>query len=302
MAQRFSGKFSPNDTAASGKANAGKAPKKAPVNATEGAGINRASARPNFLFLAMLPLLLTAFGEDAIGLALDLTAFAVLAMGVFMLRQGLVAEAAFHQRKVARRPALPRKIIAAIFVGIGTLAAAFDGGNLISAGIYGVLSLVLMVLAFGIDPMRDKGMSGVDQVQSDSVARAVTKAEDHLAAMADAILRARDRQVERRVDDFAATARKMFRQVEDDPRDLRAARKFMGIYLAGARDATEKFADLYARNQDKQARADYLALLDDLETNFDAKTETLLLDDRSNLDIRIEVLRERLQREGLQSD
>ncbi|MDG1529918.1 MAG: 5-bromo-4-chloroindolyl phosphate hydrolysis family protein [Paracoccaceae bacterium] len=297
MAKKYSGKFSP-----SGEVEATRAEVKAPANAFEGAKVNRASARPNFLFLAILPLLLTAFGEDAMGLLLDLAAFAVLAMGVFMLRQGLIAEAAYHERKVARRPALPRKIIAAILIGIGTFAAAFDGSAVFSPVIYGALTLILTILAFGIDPMRAKGMSGVNQAESDRVARAVTKAEDHLAAMTDAILRADDRQVERRVDDFAATARKMFRQVEDDPRDLRAARKFMGIYLAGAQDATEKFADIYARNQNPQARADYLALLDDLETNFDAKTETLLLDDRSNLDTRIEVLRERLQHEGLQAD
>ena len=67
----------------------------------------------------------------------------------------------------------------------------------------------------------------------------------------------------------------------------------------GARDATVKFADIYARTRDAQARADYAALLDDLEQNFDARTQSLLLDDRSDLNIEIDVLRERLQREGV---
>jgi hypothetical protein len=90
----------------------------------------------------------------------------------------------------------------------------------------------------------------------------------------------------------------MFRQVENDPRDLAAARKFLGVYLLGARDATIKFADLYSRNRDPQAREDYVALLDDLETNFATKTETLLLDDRTDLDVEISVLRDRLAREN----
>jgi hypothetical protein len=62
-----------------------------------------------------------------------------------------------------------------------------------------------------------------------------------------------------------------------------------------------KFADIYARTRDPQVRADYEALLDDLEKEFAARTEKLLLDDRTNLDIEIEVLRERLEREGVQS-
>jgi len=40
-------------------------------------------------------------------------------------------------------------------------------------------------------------------------------------------------------------------------------------------------------------------LLDDLSGNFAARTEKLLHDDRSDLDIEIGVLRDRLQREGI---
>jgi hypothetical protein len=76
----------------------------------------------------------------------------------------------------------------------------------------------------------------------------------------------------------------------------------MGIYLQGARDATVKFADLYARTRDAQARADYEALLTDLEQNFAARTQKLLSDDATDVTVEIEVLRERLQREGVRPD
>ena len=110
--------------------------------------------------------------------------------------------------------------------------------------------------------------------------------------------RAGDRSLEARVERFAATARAMFRGVEADPRDLTAARKYLSVYLTGARDATVKFADLWRSNRDAGARAEYEALLDDLETNFARRTQALLSDDRTDLDVEISVLRERLQREG----
>ena len=50
---------------------------------------------------------------------------------------------------------------------------------------------------------------------------------------------------------------------------------------------------------DAQARADYAALLDDLEQNFAARTRALLTEDRTDLTIEIDVLRDRLQREGV---
>ena len=134
------------------------------------------------------------------------------------------------------------------------------------------------------------------------MARAVEEAEEYLAAMRDAMSRAGDRQASRRLEQFQATARGLFRKIEDDPRDLTAARKYLTVYLMGARDATSRFAEIYGRSRDEQARADYLALLDDLEQNFAARTEKFLLEDRSDLTIEIEVLRDRLKREGITTE
>ena len=47
------------------------------------------------------------------------------------------------------------------------------------------------------------------------------------------------------------------------------------------------------------ARDDFIALLTDLEDGFARRSETMLLGDRTDLDVEIEVLRERLAREGV---
>lgn len=258
------------------------------------------TARPNFLFLTAVPLLFTAFGQGAAGMAVDLTAFATLVLAFWLLREGLRAEMAYQSRTVARRPALPRKAFSTALTALGAGLAAWDpatAGGLGQAAIFAVLAGVLHFTAFGLDPMRDKGMAGIDPLATGRVADAVDQAEAHLAAMSDAILRTRDRDLQARVEDFCATARRMFRRVEEDPRDLRAARKYLGVYLLGARDATIKFADLYARTRDSDDRARYVALLDDLNGNFAARSDRLLLDDRSDMDIEIDVLRDRLKRE-----
>jgi hypothetical protein len=147
--------------------------------------------------------------------------------------------------------------------------------------------------------MRDKGMEGIDSHAQDRAARAVDSAEKYLDAMKDAILRARDRALEARVERFQAAARAMFRQIEEDPRDLIASKKYLTVYLMGARDATVKFTDLYAQSREPGLRADYEALLDDLERSFAARTRALLDDNRDDLNVEIEVLRERLDREGV---
>lgn len=292
MAKRFGGKFSPE----------GIPPKESPAprNPFDGAQVDPVGIRAHLLFAP--PILLGAislFG-GAVDRAIGLAAAAILILAAWLLREGLRAEAAYAARKVARRPGFPRKMAASLLTGLGIALAAFNiEPGLIAPLLSGVVALMLHGVAFGLDPLKDKGMEGIDTFQQNRVARAVDEGETHLTAMSDAIKRAGDRQVEARVEQFQATARDLFRTVEEDPRDLTAARKYLTVYLLGARDATIKFADINARTPDPKARTDYLALLDDLEQNFAARTAKMLLDDRSDLNIEIEVLRERLQREGV---
>ncbi len=293
MAERFGGRYSPDQK------NDAPGPPKSPF---EGKTRSKAGGRVNFLFLAPLPLAVTAFFQEPVGLAARLVAFGLLILAAWLTREGIIAQEAYDARKIARRPAMPRKIAASILTGIGLAIPAAAQGAIVSAVIFGVLGAALHSFAFGLDPLKNKGMEGVDDFQTDRVARAVEGAEKHLAAMSDAILRAKDRDLERRVDSFQSTARAMFRTIEDDPRDLTAARKYLSVYLMGARDATVKFADIYARSRDAAARADYVTLLDDLEANFTGKTQKLLIEDRGDLTVEIEVLRDRLAREGVRMD
>lgn len=294
MAERFGGKFSPQDPSPGTPTSAPVPPAAEPRHPL--------AARPVWLVLAAAPFLVTAFGEPPAGLAVDLAAFAAFGASAFTTREGLRAEAGFNARRVARRPAFPRKALGAVLVGAGLWLGAFaPGAGLLGPAILAAVGIVLHVLAFGLDPLRDKGMEGIDTFQQDRVARVVGEGEKLLAGMNDAILRARDRQLEARVGRFISSARGLFRAVEDDPRDLTAARKYMGVYLMGARDATIRFADLYAQTRDAKARADYEALLTDLETTFAAQTRELIENGRENLDIEIEVLRDRLAREGVPS-
>ena len=290
MARRFGGKYSPDDQGS----------RPPPKGAFDGARRTRAGGRVNLLFLAPLPLVFAAFGNGPGALVLNLGALGTLLLAAWLTREGLIAQEAYDARKVARRPAFPRKIAGSLLTGLGLGIAGFAASSEIMApAAYAVVGTVLHVLSFGPDPLRDKGVEGIDTFQTDRVARAVDEAERHLAAMTSAMQRAGDRQLMARLERFQSTARDLFRTVENDPRDLTAARKYLSVYLLGARDATVKFAESWARSRDPQARADYEALLTDLEQNFAARTQKLLLDDRSDLTVEIEVLRERLDREGV---
>ena len=291
MSQRYGGKFSQ-------------------ANATSGNGfrhrrVAKTYLRANLLFFAPLPLLFSGIAElragDAMGMIGELGALGLLLLSPWLLREGLKAEDEYALRKVAHPPAIPRKLFAAVLSGAGVLLAAWLGWGqpLFSSLAFGIIASGAHLFAFGLDPMRKKGMEGINAFDVERAAKAIEKAEQTLVEIHAAAIRFKDRMLENRVEQLAASVRDMLRIVEQDPRDLTRARKFLGVYLTGARDATIKYADLNARGQAVEARAEYVALIDDLETSFNTQREMLLLDDRDDLDIEIDVLRDRLKQEGL---
>ncbi len=292
MAKRFGGKFSPDDADV-------QYVEKRPYG---GAKASKAGFGVNLLFVAPLPLVISMFvGTGAADFGFALLALGMLLLAAWLTREGILAQEAYDARTVARKPAFPRKICGAALMGLGLATAGFSEMGL-AAIIPGIAGVVLHLFAFGPDPMKNKGFDGIDQFQQDRVARVVDDAESTLGIMSATVQNLGDRTVEARVADFQSTARALFRRVEEDPTDLSAARKYLSVYLTGAKDATQKFAGLYANKRDPKSRQEFLAFLDDLEGNFTAKTETLLANNKTDLDIEMKVLRDRLAREGLTTD
>lgn len=291
MAERYRGRYSPDASADPARP---PAVRRIP---------SAAERRTRMVFLVSLLFAAKAFLQDPADMLQLLAAFALLLLATWLTREGIRAKEAYDERRSARPPAFPRKIAGSLLtgLGLGVAAASADAGMILPA-LTGLAGAALHIATFGPDPMKNKGMEGIDTYQQDRAARFVAEGEAYLKDMRVAVQSLGDRRLSDRVDRFAAAARALFRTVEEDPRDLTAARRYLGVYLMGARDATVKFADLWRREKDPAARADYEALLTDLETNFAQRTRTLLSDNRSDLDVEISVLRDRLQREGVVLD
>jgi 5-bromo-4-chloroindolyl phosphate hydrolysis protein len=295
-AQRYGGRYSPNPEVGAS------APPPAPFRNRRA---RQVSIRARLMYVVPLPLFFAGLGSIGRGAATEmlgeLGAFVGLLLAAWLLNEGLRAEAAYAARSIARPPAIPRKLFAAALTGLSIFGASLLGlgQEPLGALVFGAVAAAAHVVAFGLDPMRRKGMEGVDDVTSARVADAIERAEGLVRDTVAAAGRIGDRALEGRVERLCDQAREVFRVVEQDPRDLSRARRFLHVYLVGLRDATAKFADLWSRSRDAEARASYEALLADLERSFANHRTDLLQDNRSDLDVEIEVLRERLQQEGL---
>jgi hypothetical protein len=297
MGRRYGGRFSPPGAGEPNQA----APPAAPFANRRA---KRTSLRARLLYLFPVPLFFAGLGATMRGspieAAVELAGFAGLMLGAWLTNEGIKAAGAFEARTVAKPPAVPRKLLGAALIGASVFGVGLIslGQGLLGALVFGAMAAAAHVVAFGPDPLKAKGIVG-DDLTTERVARAIDEAE---AVVRDTMTAARsigDRRLEGRIERLADQAREVFRAIERDPRDLSRARRFLSVYLVGLRDATAKFADFYGRTRDAEARAKYEALLADLETSFGAKRAALLEDRSGDLEIEIEVLRERLQQDGL---
>ena len=297
MARRYGGRFSPQGPGTPNQP----APPAAPFANRRA---KRTSLRARLLYLFPIPLFFAGLGATMRGspieAAVELGGFAGLMLAAWLTNEGIKAEGAFEARTVAKPPAVPRKLLGTALIavsvfGVGLLSL---GQGFVGALVFGAMAAAAHVVAFGPDPLKAKGVAG-DDLTTERVARAIDEAETVVRDTMEAARRIGDRRLEGRIERLADQAREVFRAIERDPRDLTRARRFLSVYLVGLRDATAKFAEYYGRTRDDEARAKYEALLADLETSFGAKRAALLEDRSGDLEIEIEVLRERLQQDGL---
>ena len=298
--KRFGGTFSPGGTPR-GAATASRPSARRPW---AGRAATSVSLRAVGLFVFPTPLLLGALWSlmtvDIVRFGGFLGAYAALILGAGLTREGLRAEAAFNARTVARPPAWPRKLLGAALTALGVgVAVWLGGGGVAGAAGFAVAAAALHVISFGPDPMKAKGLSGLSGAALDDAVTRIETARRLVAEMTAAADRFGDAALRRRVDAVADSALGVIERLERNPDELRRSRRFLAVYLVGARDAAVSFAQSWAEDPDPAIAQRYDALLGDMQTQFDRHAETLGESDKAALDVEIEVLQDRLKLEGV---
>ena len=244
------------------------------------------------LFLLPLPLALKAvislWRGEFVGLVAGAFAFLVLLLGAWLMRQGLA--------QAKRRPTgsgFPFKTAGSAVVAIGTaLTALIAGHNPLIAGGFGLGALAGCYLSYGFD-RRLKLSNDKD------VATALEEAYGKLEQLEAAGKRIGSREFKDRLGRIIDWGEKILARIQEDPEDFRRARKFLNVYLDGARQVTDKYARTHGEAESAELEENFRTLLADMETVCEEQYQRLLDDDMVDLDVQIEVLTTRLKREGV---
>lgn len=254
------------------------------------------------LFVMPLPVLLGAIIHLLRGnIFSSITAgglFAGFMIAAIVARHGFKLESQFKQKKLAKAPGTPFKSVAAILLAITTGLTAFllSGYGLFASILIGFVTLIAFYMAYGMDPRQDKMGNISLGVSADEVFEALEAAEIKISTIETARKNIRNIEFDQHLKRIISKARNILTLIEEDPKDLDRARKFLKVYLDGTARVTESYAKTQGRDATTEVLdSNFQEVLDSIEKTFDEQHKKLLENDQFDLDVKIEVLKTQLK-------
>ncbi|MBT8131951.1 MAG: 5-bromo-4-chloroindolyl phosphate hydrolysis family protein [Gammaproteobacteria bacterium] len=262
--------------------------------------------RAYLLYLLAMPLVPALLIVMALGdlskLLIYGSAFASFIAGARFMRKGLVAEAEFHKRKIASAVRRPLKTLGAIFTGVGTFISSWlaIGHSLPFAAVIAALAFAGCLLFYGRDPLGSKlGVAGGHGYTTEEIIATLKEAESKIFGIESARRDIRNPELAQRLRRIADRAKQILGVIEDDPGDIRRARKFLNVYLDGAKRVTEGYAQTHRAGHVGELEDNFRNVLQTIEGVFEEQHQKLLEHDKLDLDVQIEVLSTQLKKEGV---
>ncbi|MDH3647478.1 MAG: 5-bromo-4-chloroindolyl phosphate hydrolysis family protein [Gammaproteobacteria bacterium] len=255
------------------------------------------------LAIPLVPALLIAMGlGDLSKLLIYGGAFASFVLGARFMRKGLVAEAEFRKRKIAKASRTPLKTLGSIFTGAGTFILQWlaIGHSLPFAAVMATLAFVACVLFYGRDPVGSKFSNlGGHGYTTEEIIATLKEAEGKIFGIESARRDIRNPELVQRLRRIVERAKQILGVIEDDPGDIRRARKFLNVYLDGAKRVTEGYAHMHGSGNAGELEDNFRNVLQTIEGVFEEQHQKLLEHDKLDLDVQIEVLSTQLKKEGV---
>ena len=253
-----------------------------------------------FLYLFLIPMfastIVSLFNSDYSSMILKLIAFAMLYGSINLINRGLLEEHNYNKAKITKAPKFKYKTLGAIGLGVTTLflAAFIDHLNLLNIITLPILATAGALIYYGKDPSKDKipENSGVNY---EKLLAELSQAEDKIKAIENTKDQIEDLELRDAIDKAIVKAKDILKTIEEDPKDIRVARKFMVVYLDGIKDVVDKYNSIEGHNLDDSYRVRLIELLNDASSRFNKELDRLKSNEIFDLDVQIDSLKQQLK-------
>ncbi len=252
------------------------------------------------LYLFLIPLFLAVvialFKMKFVAFVLNTIAFVLLSGVLYLSKKGFAQEMNYNKAIFAKAPKVQYKNFSAYLLGIATFYTAFIAGSqpFFYALFYAVISIVGYWLYYGFDPRLDK-LEDFGDVSADMVLETFTEAQKKLAKVKSDNEKIKDKKLHSKIEVAIERAQAILDALAQDPKDIRVARKFLIVYIDGVAKVTTSYIALDESDIEALTREKMLALMDDVEVRFAKEMHRLKENNKFDLDVQIDVLKEQIK-------
>lgn len=257
------------------------------------------------LFIAPFPIFIAALIDllsgDIAKAIINAIAFLGFMVAALVARKGFYLEGEYHRRTISKAPPLPFKTVAALFLSssVGLTAWLSVEFELLQSLAFAVTSFIGFTLYYGLDPRKDKTENLAFGISAEEVMETLAAAELRIAGIDQARRKIHDLQLNEKLRNIVGKARKVLDDIEQNPESIDRSRRFLTVYLDGAKRVTESYAKTQIGSNTTTYNTDFSNVLDAIEKTIEQQEQKLLKDDQFDLDVQIKVLETQLIQEGI---
>jgi len=263
-------------------------------------GISLKYTQGTLLYLFLIPLflaiVLALFKTDIKAFFLNGVAFALFYLTANLAKKGFRQESVYRSSVFTKAPEIPFKKYAAYLLGIATFFTALVPGEKSF-----IISLFLALIAtlgyymfYGFDPKEDK-TKNIGGVSAEFVIETIDEAKSKIIGIEDDMREIHDNILHDKLQVAIEKSELILQTIQEDPKDIRVARKFLVVYLDGVANVTDSYTALEEDKIDKETKQRLHELMDDVEQKFDKELERLKSNNEFDLDVHIDVLKEQIK-------
>jgi len=260
------------------------------------------------LYLLPLPLLpatvfALASGHTEAALA-RAAGFALAMLAATLIRKGIRLEAEGKLRRFKRRAStIPYRLIGSAILSLAMFIVAYWGifsdYGLFDSILFGLAVMLGCYLYYEFDPARQDPQIAAVGITTEELVELLDEAEERISAIEQASKEIKNVEFKDRLRRIVREARAILDTIEEDPTDARRARKFLKVYLDGAKQVTEGYVKAHRNDANPVLEDNFRRVLTTIETVIATQQEKLRENNVSELDVNIEVLQMQIEKEGV---
>jgi 5-bromo-4-chloroindolyl phosphate hydrolysis protein len=254
----------------------------------------------NFLYIFLAPLFIAIVMSllmlETKAFIMNIIAFSLFFATARASGMGLEQEQKYYTTILTKAPKTPYKMIAGILLGVSTLfTASFAGYQPIWIGLFlGIVATIGYFLYYGFDPRVDK-LNNIGDISAEFVLETLATARGKLSSIEKDMESIKDHKLNSKLKIAVDRAYEILKNIEEDPKDLRVARKFIIVYIDGIKKVTKSYTEMDEKEINSETKERLYSLLSDVEKRFDKELIRLKKNNQFDLDVHIDVLKEQIK-------